>query len=52
MSFTDDFFPEFSREEKMIIYGKIKNKIQSDLYKDEIWLADYKRIRILAIKER
>jgi trans-aconitate methyltransferase len=51
-SFADDFFPKFSREEKMIIYRKIKNKIQSDLYKDEIWVADYKRIRVVAIKER
>lgn len=50
-SFADDFFPEFTKGEKSIIYGKIKNKIQSDLYKDGIWVADYQRIRIIAIKK-
>lgn len=52
VSFADGFFPEFSKEEKMVIYGKIKNKIQVDLYKDGLWEADYKRIRIVAIKKR
>ncbi|MBD1381821.1 class I SAM-dependent methyltransferase [Metabacillus arenae] len=51
-SFADDFFPEFSKEEKMDIYRKIKNKIQPDLYKDGIWEADYKRIQIAAIKNK
>ncbi|WP_224773265.1 class I SAM-dependent methyltransferase [Metabacillus idriensis] len=50
-SFADDFFPEFSKEEKMVIYEKIKDKIQSALYKNDIWVADYKRIRIVAIKK-
>jgi trans-aconitate methyltransferase len=50
-SFADDFFPEFSNEEKIVIYRKIKNKIHLDLYKDGIWEADYKRIRIVAIKK-
>jgi trans-aconitate methyltransferase len=50
-SFANDFFPELSNEEKMVIYGKIKNQIQSDLYKDGIWEVDYKRIRMVAIKK-
>lgn len=50
-SFADNFFPEFSKEEKMVIYEKIKDKIQSALYKNDIWVADYKRIRIVAIKK-
>lgn len=50
-SFANDFFPERSNEEKMVIYGKIKNQIQSDLYKDGIWEVDYKRIRMVAIKK-
>lgn len=49
--FADDFFPEFSKEEKMAIYVKIKDKIQQDLFKNGIWEADYKRIRIIAIKK-
>ena len=50
-SFADDFFPEFPKEEKMVIYGKIKNQIKLDLYKDGRWEADYKRIRMVAIKK-
>lgn len=50
-SFADDFFPEFSKDEKTIIYGKIKEKIKTDLYKNDIWVADYKRIRIIATKD-
>ncbi|SDW12978.1 Trans-aconitate methyltransferase [Marininema mesophilum] len=50
-SFADDFFPELSTKERMMIYGKIKTKIQSTLYKDGIWVADYKRIRVMAIKK-
>lgn len=49
--FANDFFPEFSKEEKMAIHVKIKDKIQPDLFKDGIWEADYKRIRIIAIKK-
>lgn len=49
--FANDFFPEFSKEEKIVIYEKIKDKIQPDLYKDGIWEADYKRIRIIAMKK-
>jgi trans-aconitate methyltransferase len=50
-SFANDFFPEFTNEEKMVMYGKIKNQIQSDLYKDGKWEVDYKRIRMVAIKK-
>ncbi|MFZ7946176.1 class I SAM-dependent methyltransferase [Neobacillus sp. 19] len=49
--FADDFFPEFSEEERVVIYEKIKNKIQYNLFKNGIWVADYERIRIVAIKE-
>jgi trans-aconitate methyltransferase len=49
--FANDFFPEFSKEEKMAIYVKIKDKIQADLFQNGVWKADYKRIRIIAIKK-
>ncbi|MEH7234610.1 class I SAM-dependent methyltransferase [Bacillus sp. JJ1562] len=49
-SFGDDFFPEFSEDEKVGIYEKIKEKIQPVLFKNGIWEADYRRIRIQAIK--
>ncbi|WP_010677277.1 class I SAM-dependent methyltransferase [Bacillus timonensis] len=50
-TFGDDFFPEFSDEEKVDIYAKIKTKTQSQLFKNGIWEADYRRIQILAIKK-
>ncbi|RKL65735.1 SAM-dependent methyltransferase [Salipaludibacillus neizhouensis] len=50
-SFADDFFPEFSAKEKKGIYEKIRNSAQSALYKEGEWVADYKRIRIIAIKK-
>lgn len=49
--FANNFFPEFSKEEKTVIYGKIKDKLQPVLYKDSLWEADYKRIRIVATKK-
>ncbi|MBO1003012.1 class I SAM-dependent methyltransferase [Pseudogracilibacillus auburnensis] len=51
-SFADDFFPEFSKEERTVICKKVKNEIQSDLYKDGAWEVDYKRLRIVAKKKR
>ncbi|MGJ9384449.1 methyltransferase domain-containing protein [Salipaludibacillus sp. CF4.18] len=50
-SFAADFFPEFSAKEKKEIYEKIRNSAQSALYKEGEWVADYKRIRIIAIKK-
>ncbi|ONK24281.1 SAM-dependent methyltransferase [Bacillus sp. VT-16-64] len=48
--FADDFFPEFSEEEKIVIYGKIKDKIEPYLWKGGVWEADYSRIQISAVK--
>lgn len=49
-TFGDDFFPEFSDEDKVGIYAKIRKKIQPELFKNGIWEADYRRIRVHAIK--
>ncbi|EKN66153.1 cyclopropane-fatty-acyl-phospholipid synthase [Neobacillus bataviensis LMG 21833] len=49
--FADDFFPEFTEKERVVIYEKIKNKVQHDLFKNGIWVADYERIRIVASKK-
>lgn len=49
-SFADDFFPELSPEEKTRVYEKVKRKIKPALYKEGVWIADYKRIRVVAIK--
>lgn len=49
-SFADDFFPEFSKREKAVLYAKINQKLRPRLYRDGIWVADYKRLRIAAVK--
>lgn len=48
--FAESFFPEFSQEEKRIIYRKIGDKIKSELWKNGSWVVDYKRIQIVAVK--
>ncbi|MFC5467006.1 class I SAM-dependent methyltransferase [Lederbergia graminis] len=50
-SFTGDFFQGFSPEEKHSMYAKVKHKIQPHLFKNGKWEVDYKRIRIVAIKD-
>jgi trans-aconitate methyltransferase len=49
-SFADDFFPEFTSKEREGIYGKIKDKLRPQLFKDGNWVADYKRLRVVAVK--
>jgi trans-aconitate methyltransferase len=50
-SFSDDFFQEFSQEERLELYRKIEERLKLDLYNDGTWVADYKRIRIVAVKD-
>lgn len=49
-SFGDDFFQEFSEQEREIIYKKITNIIKPKLFKAGIWVTDYRRLRIVAVK--
>ena len=49
-SFGDDFFPEFSAAERKQLYREIKEAIRVDLFKDGIWVADYERLRLTAVK--
>lgn len=49
-SFGDDFFQGFSDDERANLYTKIAKKIKPTLFQDGSWYADYKRIRIVAIK--
>lgn len=47
-SFATQFFVGFSQEEKDELYEKVKEAIRSELYQDGVWVADYKRLRMLA----
>jgi trans-aconitate methyltransferase len=49
--FSDDFFYGFSPEDKTVMYEKIIENLKEKLYEDGTWYADYKRIRVMAVKE-
>lgn len=49
-SFGDDYFHPYSEREKEEIFQKIREKIKRSLFHDGSWYADYKRIRVVAIK--
>jgi trans-aconitate methyltransferase len=49
--FSDDFFYGLPFSEKSTIYKKVIKDVKAELYKDDTWYADYKRIRIMAVKE-
>lgn len=48
--FCGNFFLEFSPSQKQVVYEKITDHVKPALYKDGTWIADYKRIRIMAVK--
>nr|WP_205668618.1 class I SAM-dependent methyltransferase [Ammoniphilus sp. CFH 90114] len=46
----DDFFKDFTESEKILVYKKVTETVKKDLFHDGSFYADYKRIRIMAIK--
>lgn len=49
--FGDSFFEGISTEHKVDILKKVEENAKNILYKDGQWIADYKRIRVLGVKE-
>ncbi len=49
-AFGGDFFQGISEEEKSDIIAQVKEKTRSTLWQDGQWIADYKRLRVVAIK--
>lgn len=49
-SFGDDFFRDLAYDDKLIVYEKMKARLRDRLFKADTWVADYKRLRIVAIK--
>jgi trans-aconitate methyltransferase len=47
---ADEFFKGFSETEKRDIFNKVSDLAKKDLYRDGFWYADYKRLRIIALK--
>ncbi|URN92695.1 MAG: class I SAM-dependent methyltransferase [Candidatus Pristimantibacillus lignocellulolyticus] len=50
-SFADNYFADFEEEEKNIIFAKVANKARAELFQNGSWYADYKRIRVMAVKQ-
>lgn len=50
--FSNNFFADFSLKEKESAWDEIIEKCRPSLYRQGIWVADYWRIRITAIKLR
>ncbi|WP_017314281.1 class I SAM-dependent methyltransferase [Mastigocladopsis repens] len=48
--FANSFFSELSLENQMSILADIENQLRPALYKDGNWFADYRRIRVIAMK--
>ena len=48
--FADSFLSAFPIEQQMSIVNDIEKQLYPTLYKNGIWFADYKRIRVIAIK--
>lgn len=49
--FGTSFFQGIEEENKEEIITQVENQLRSSLYLNNQWVADYKRIRIIAIKE-
>lgn len=50
LMFGDNFFPNIPRTEKEIILEEIQSTLKPTHFIDGQWIADYKRIRVMAIK--
>lgn len=48
--FADSFLTTFPIEQQMSIINDIEKQLYPTLYKNGIWFADYKRLRVVAIK--
>ncbi|MDR6227185.1 methyltransferase domain-containing protein [Desmospora profundinema] len=49
--FADDFFSDLSPSDREDLYHVIQEDVEAELMKDGTWYADYRRIRIAAVKE-
>ena len=48
--FASTLFENISIKQKDSIIAKVENRLKPILYKDDHWIADYKRIRVIGIK--
>jgi hypothetical protein len=49
--FAGHFFTDIPAEERPALYRHIAEHLQDDLWVDGQWIADYKRLQVVAVKE-
>ncbi|MBE9192849.1 methyltransferase domain-containing protein [Gloeocapsopsis crepidinum LEGE 06123] len=49
--FANSFLNTFSADQQVSIISDIENQLRPVLYQNDAWFADYRRIRIVAVKE-
>lgn len=49
--FADVFFNGVSDGDKKTVLQKVEKELKNDLFHDDHWIADYKRIRVMGIKD-
>lgn len=49
--FAGSLFNSLTNETKNLIFTNVENNLKNVIYKNGIWFADYKRIRVIGIKE-
>jgi trans-aconitate methyltransferase len=48
--FTGSYFEGIPPTERAVIFRTIEDRLRPSLYKDGVWWADYRRLRIVAVK--
>ncbi|HCF49177.1 MAG TPA: SAM-dependent methyltransferase [Syntrophomonas sp.] len=49
--FADLLFKNYTADQKQMIFGQIKDQLRDSTLQDGQWIVDYKRIRVVGIKE-
>jgi len=49
--FANSFLQEIPANKRTSVIQTIENQLRPELYRDETWFADYRRIRVVATKE-
>jgi len=50
--FASDFLEGVPAEARADVIGQVEDRLRPEWHRDGVWVADYKRIRVVAIKER
>ncbi|PAX53150.1 class I SAM-dependent methyltransferase [Brunnivagina elsteri] len=50
LMFASRFLSQLSHEQQNLVIQKVEQRLKSSLYRDGVWNADYRRIRVVGIK--